>query len=279
MSDVDHLIRTFNRFELKYVLDAAQVDAIRHALLAYMSADDHGSSGGHYLVTSLYYDSPDRRCYWEKEAGVRVRRKLRIRHYEPAEALTEETPVFVEIKQRVDRVTQKRRTVLPYRDALRLCNDRQIPDHAPEDAAVIEEIYAFLWQYNLRPAVIVRYERQAFMGGRFDPGLRVTLDRMLSFQTRPLRLHEITSAWPMLPAHQVIMEIKANERIPHWLTELIAAFNLTATRISKYCRAMEVGGLLLDAACLPAERSEEALSTCPSSFSRLRARMGMGAGM
>jgi hypothetical protein len=54
--------------------------------------------------------------------GIRFRRKLRLRRYETGEILTEETPVFLEIKQRVDRVTQKRRAVLPYREALRLCN-------------------------------------------------------------------------------------------------------------------------------------------------------------
>jgi hypothetical protein len=43
----------------------------------------------------------------------------------------------------------------------------------------------------------------------------------------------------MLPAHQVVMEIKVNERIPYWLTELIAAHGLKMVRVSKYCRSIE----------------------------------------
>jgi hypothetical protein len=36
------------------------------------------------------------------------------------------------------------------------------------------------------------------------------------------------------------MEIKVNERIPYWLTEMLAAHNLNMTRISKYCRSIEL---------------------------------------
>jgi SPX domain protein involved in polyphosphate accumulation len=239
MTYISSTIRKFNRFELKYLITLQQAVKFKSALLAYLIPDERGNNNGRYTLTSLYYDSPDLRCYWEKVDGVKFRRKLRLRHYETDEVFTEETPVFVEIKQRIDRVTQKRRVVLPYIEALRLCNDRQIPNHAPDDKAVIEEIYAFLWQYNLRPVSIVRYERQAFIGTDYDVGLRVTFDTSLSFQSHQLRLHEQPSGLPMLSANLVVMEIKVNERIPYWLTEMVAAHNLQMNRISKYCRSIE----------------------------------------
>ena len=77
------------------------------------------------------------------------------------------------------------------------------------------------------------------MGSEYDIGLRVTFDTDLSYQGHLLQLHEGGSALPMLPPHLVVMEIKVNERIPHWLTELIAVHNLPLTRISKYCRSIE----------------------------------------
>ena len=43
----------------------------------------------------------------------------------------------------------------------------------------------------------------------------------------------------MLPPDRVVMEIKVNERIPYWLTELVAAHNLQMVRMSKYCRSLE----------------------------------------
>ena len=209
--------------------------------------------------------------------GVKFRRKLRIRRYETGEVLTEDTSVFLEIKQRIDRVTQKRRAILPYSEALRLCNDRQIPDYAPNDKAVIEEIYVFLWRYNLRPASNVRYDRQAFIGTDYDIGLRVTFDTSLSFQCHPLHLHEQPSGLPMLPANLVVMEIKVNERIPYWLTEMIAAHNLQLVRISKYCRSIEAAQNMPSAQWrnLTAESSREVLSSSFSVFSTLEQKIGI----
>jgi hypothetical protein len=125
MSNLSHTIRRFNRFELKYLVTLKQAELFKKALRAYLLADEHGNGNGRYTLASLYYDSPDLRCYWEKVDGIRFRRKLRIRRYVSDEPLTGDTPVFVEIKQRLDRVTQKRRVILSYRDAMHLCNDRQ----------------------------------------------------------------------------------------------------------------------------------------------------------
>jgi SPX domain protein involved in polyphosphate accumulation len=239
MNNLSHTIRKFNRFELKYLITLQQAERFKTALRAFLIPDEHGNHSGRYTIASLYYDSPDFRCYREKVDGIKFRRKLRIRRYETGEALTDEGTVFVEIKQRIDRVTQKRRVMLPYREALRLCNDRQIPNHEASDKTVIDEIFVFLWQHNLRPVSIVRYDRQAFIGAEYDIGLRVTFDTTLSFQTQQLHLHEQPSGLLMLPANQVVMEIKVNERIPYWLTELIATHNLQMVRVSKYCRSIE----------------------------------------
>lgn len=244
MSNLSHIIRSFNRFELKYLITLKQAEQFKLALQPYLLVDEHGKSNGRYALTSLYYDSPDFRCYWEKIDGIRYRRKLRIRYYDSGLPLLDSAPVFVEVKQRIDRITQKRRVILPYKEALLLCNERALPEtYAPDDKAVIEEIHTYLWQYNLYPASIIRYERQAFIGGDAEIGLRVTFDDKLSYQTEQLLLHEAPNNVPLLPADQVIMEIKVNERIPYWLTELVAEHNLKLIRVSKYCHSIEVSNL------------------------------------
>ncbi len=268
MNNPGPIIRNFNRFELKYLVTLKQAEQVKSALRLYLVPDEHGRDNGKYSLTSLYFDSPNLRCYHEKVDGIRFRRKLRIRRYETGEMLTDETPVFLEIKQRVDRVTQKRRVVLPYGETLRLCNDRQLPEGAPPDRAILEEMFVFLWQYNLRPVSIVRYDRQAFMGTKYDPGLRVTFDTSLSFQSHPLHLHTTPNSLPVLPISQVIMEIKVNDRIPNWLTELIAAHNLQLIRISKYCRSIEAAERMPHAGWgnAPIERSNEVLATSAGVF-------------
>lgn len=276
MNNLSHTIRKFNRFELKYLLTLPQAEQFKAGLRRYLVPDEHGNNNGRYPLASLYYDSPGLRCYWEKENGIKFRRKLRLRRYETGEVLTEETPIFLEIKQRIDRVTQKRRAVLPYGEALRLCQDRQLPaDYAPEDKKVIEEIFVFLWQYNLRPMSLIRYNRQAFMGTEYDIGLRVTFDTGLSFQTHPLHLHERPSGLPMLAPNLTVMEIKVNERIPSWLTEMIAAHNLQLIRVSKYCRSIEAAQAMPIAPWRHplAESAQDVLASSFSLFSQLRQKI------
>ena len=278
MNNNGSTIHRFNRFELKYLISLQQAAQFKAALQAYLIPDKHGSNNGRYTLSSMYYDSPDLRCYRENEHGLKFRRKLRIRRYETDEVFTDESPVFLEIKQRYDRVTLKRRTIMPYHQALRLCNDRQMPDHRTDDQALVEEVYGFLWQYNLRPASIVRYDRQAFTGTQHDSGMRVTFDTSLSFQAHQLHLHEQSSGWPMLPANSVVLEIKVNERIPLWLTNLIAAHNLQRVGLSKYCRSIEASQRMpaMRRHSLRAESAQDVLASSHSTFSTLEQRMGIG---
>ena len=83
----------------------------------------------------------------------------------------------------------------------------------------------------------------------------MTFDTTLSFQSQQLMLHEEPISLSMFPADTVVMEIKVNERIPYWLTELVAAHNLSLFRISKYCRSIEM------AQTMPNTFSRFALST------------------
>lgn len=236
--NLSHTIRRFNRFELKYLVSLRQAEVFKAALRKYLQADEH--SMGSYGLSSLYYDSPDLRCYWEKVDGIRFRRKLRIRCYEDNTVLTAAAPVFVEIKQRLDRVTQKRRVLMPYDEALALCNRRELPSAvAAEDEAVVSEVYSYLWEYNLHPVSIVRYQRQAFMGAEYDLGLRVTFDTQLGYQVHQLRLQDAATL-PMLSPNRAVMEIKVNERLPYWLADMIAAHNLKTVRVSKYCRSIDL---------------------------------------
>ncbi|MBN1431071.1 MAG: polyphosphate polymerase domain-containing protein [Anaerolineae bacterium] len=241
MLNLSHAIRKFNRFELKYLVPIKRAERFKHDLDAYLVPDEHGDSRGSYSLSSLYYDGPDYRFYWEKVDGIKFRRKLRIRCYAASDPLDEDTLVFVEIKQRVNRVTQKRRVLLPYRAALKLCNDRCAPEVSDsQDEAVIDEIMGMLWQYNLRPASLVNYTRQALVGTDYDVGLRVTFDAALTYRTNQLQLHEDHGSLLLLPPDWMVIEIKVNERIPYWLTELVAVHGLSLVRISKYCRSIEL---------------------------------------
>jgi len=58
--------RSFNRFELKYIIRWNQAEALKSILLEYMTPDLHADTDGAYDISSLYFDSPQLLCYWEK---------------------------------------------------------------------------------------------------------------------------------------------------------------------------------------------------------------------
>ncbi len=47
----------------------------------------------------------------------------------------------------------------------------------------------------------------------------------------------------MIPPRFAILEVKANEKIPYWITEMIASHNIKLIRVSKYCQALESAGI------------------------------------
>jgi len=238
MADV---IKRFNRYELKYVIHASRQRAMAEDLLNFLSPDEHGDRDGTYRVTSLYFDSPDLTFYRSKIEGLRYRRKLRIRIY-PGSDLRKVTTGFAEIKQRMNRTVQKRRIVLPLDDAMALCRGAYDPlDLDAQDADTASEILYMVRAMHLGPRCIVSYRRRAFMGGRYEQGMRVTFDTLLQGRTSSLHVNEVARNYYFLPPDWFVMEVKVNERIPTWMTSLLAKHECTLQRVSKYCSVISSG--------------------------------------
>jgi SPX domain protein involved in polyphosphate accumulation len=234
-------LHSFNRYEIKYLLPSGQLPELRAELSARMDADSHGDNGG-YGVWSVYYDTPDLRFYWEKIEGLKFRRKLRVRHYGDRFAVDDDTEVHVEIKQRVNRVTQKRRVALPYRLARDLCDRRTMIDHPAAQRAFLEEVLELVSLLDLRPVAMTGYQREAYVGRDADTGLRVTMDHRVRGRDRDFPFDADTENRLIVPARMSVIEFKANERVPYWLTDLAARLNMSVVRVSKYCQAVEAFG-------------------------------------
>lgn len=235
-------LHAFNRYEIKYFVDEFKVPELRRELEARMDTDPYSPHGG-YPVTSLYYDTPDLRFYWEKIEGLKFRRKVRLRLYgNPAEC-TDETPVQVEIKQRVDRVTQKRRTAMPYELAQRWLNGREEIDCDDSQRPFVNEVSALIGNLDLRPMVTTGYLREAFVGRDADLGLRVTIDHKVHGRDRDFHFASGAENRFIIPPKLAIVELKANERVPSWVTDLTARLDMSVIRVSKYCQSVEAFGL------------------------------------
>lgn len=243
-------IKYFNRFELKYLLTQEQYEQLLEILPDYLAPDARGDEFGRYTITSLYYDTEDYKAYWDKIEGHKFRRKVRIRVYGNSE-VNPDTLCFVEIKQRIDKTLQKKRVHIPYTFAEGLCGASKIvageADMSETDQKTISEVRYLQSTLRLLPACIVSYDRQAFEGSDYDAGLRITFDTNLKGRTYDLSLLATGHAQNQyfLPPFWYIMEVKVNQRVPYWLTEIIGSCRLTLRRISKYCAALEQSKALL----------------------------------
>lgn len=228
------MIREFNRFELKYVMAVASAWRFKDAIGPYVQADEHAGSGNGYFINSLYLDSADLRCYWEKREGLKFRRKVRLRTYgrEPSAS------GFLEIKQRIDQTVQKRRTPIGVGAALGWLSGAEAAYDGSDP--VCSEVEYLRVQYGLRPALFVGYRREAYVG-RTDPSLRITFDTDLvgkGWSPEDGRALPWGEA-PLLPADHAVVEIKFDNYVPLWVCRLVERSEIVSCRMSKYCRAVE----------------------------------------
>jgi SPX domain protein involved in polyphosphate accumulation len=228
-------IRSFNRYELKYLVDQGRGMAFLADLANYCRADPHSDPERGYPVYSLYWDSAELDFFWEKIDGQKYRRKLRLRRYENDDA------VFVEIKQRIDRTVQKRRVRMDLEKAARVFTAHGVDVEAEYevDDPVGQEALFLSHSLDLRPTMAVLYRRIAWLGN-YDAELRITLDSRVQYDSRALDIRAPfeTGKYALSPERSVL-EIKFNDRVPIWLTKLVAHHELPIVRYSKYCAAID----------------------------------------
>jgi len=231
----------FNRFELKYILPWQEAEKFKQQIIEHTIKDPHTGKSGHYQINSLYYDSCDYKCFWEKVEGLKIRRKVRVRAYAENKNTDD---VFLEIKQRTNRTIQKRRIfcskefILPL-----LCGVKEDSwGETIKKNQVLNEVKFLYHWYHLEPKAVISYQREAFQG-MYNDRLRITFDTNLRY-----RMH--FNLDPTFPAEQdlylihpelVVLEIKFNEKIPIWLTRMIQFCDFQTNRISKYCESISKG--------------------------------------
>ena len=110
----------FKRYELKFLLTHAEYKSLREAILPYMGYDTYGNEEGKYNIVTLYYESDDKKIYFETMNKLRFRQKLRLRIYDQADLSSN---AFIEIKQKFKNVVNKRRTLIPLGEAYKILSE------------------------------------------------------------------------------------------------------------------------------------------------------------
>ena len=109
------------------------------------------------------------------------------------------------------------------------------------DATTASEVAYMVRAQHLRPRAIVSYRRRAYMGGRFESGMRLTFDMQLQGRVHALEVDQTARNRYVAPPDWMIMEVKVNERIPAWMVALLAKHECQQKRVSKYCAVVTSG--------------------------------------
>jgi VTC domain len=215
------------RQEKKFLISLPQFYRHSHNLSQILQLDNH-SEGDGYLIRSLYFDTLEDRDYHEKEEGVELRRKIRLRIYDPNANFAS-----LEMKQKQGAQQKKRSLRLTRRDAKQLIiGDYSVLLKYEEPFAA--ECYSLMNMLCYRPKTVVTYKRKAFVAKAND--IRITFDHHIigtesSFDIFSENLLESSILDPYLG----VLEVKFNGFLFGYIKDMINECNTSEVSVSKYC--------------------------------------------
>jgi hypothetical protein len=224
-------IETFKRYETKYLLDLADWGKLQSRLLQKMEPDAYNQNGRTYLISNIYYDTPDFHLIRTSLQKPVYKEKLRLRAYGVP---SPEDQVFLEIKKKYQGIVNKRRSAIVLSDACQMLASGQLPAVKPyQNRQVLREIAYLLERHPLQPKLYLAYDRLAFFD-RENSALRISFDLNIRSRQTDLHLESGSYGEPLLAPGQGLLEIKAAGNLPFWLVRLLSDCQLRPVSFSKY---------------------------------------------
>lgn len=219
-------MREVLRQEKKFLIDQPRFYRYSRDLARFMISDPNNKGDG-YPIRSLYFDSMEDRDYWEKEDGVELRRKIRLRNYGP------DTPfALLEMKQKEGAMQKKRSVFLPREEAARLTRGDYTPLLSrPEPFA--RECYAVMHTMCYQPRAVVEYRRMAFIAK--ENKIRVTFDHHIVATEASFDIFDSDlQQYPVLDPSLVVLEVKFNGFLLSYIKDMLAECDSSQRSVSKY---------------------------------------------
>jgi hypothetical protein len=234
-----------SRFELKYIIPEETALQIRDYVRSYLELDENGVGKPNYSypVHSLYLDSDDLKLYWATINGEKNRFKLRIRFYNN----NPETPVFFEIKRRMNNCIMKKRGSVR-REAV----PRLLAGHMPEPSFLVskeakhmfavQDFCRLTQEIGAKPKVHIGYYREAYVP-HDDNSARLTMDREVRSEPELTPRLNTKMLRPILVwGKDVVLELKFTNRFPEWFRDLVRVFGLRQCGAAKYVDGVALQG-------------------------------------
>ncbi len=214
------------RQEKKFLISLPEMYEHSGYLEKVMMQDSHNRGDG-YLIRSLYFDTLYERDYMEKEDGVELRRKFRLRSYGPDYSFG-----ILEMKQKQGGMQKKRSLRMSKEDASRLIN-REYDVLLKYEEPFAKECYALLNMYCYVPKAVVEYRRKAFVAK--ENQIRVTFDHHIVGTESCFDIFDRNLLQnPVLGTELVVLEVKYNGFLLSYIKDYIQKINRSETSVSKY---------------------------------------------
>lgn len=218
----------FNRYEHKFFINEVEMMRLISSLSQIMQLDKHCTDEKAYRVRSLYFDSFDDECLFEKQSGQLKRSKVRLRVYGTSDHQISK----LELKSKKGQFISKRSFLLD-RGCAEEVNMGHYRSILELDDPISTLIYAKFIEKNYKPKVIVEYDRLAFLFPISN--VRVTFDMNLSSNINHVDLYSrVRSAIPVIQEKKQIMEVKYDQFLPSHIQKVLSSVNSERSAISKY---------------------------------------------
>ena len=225
-------IKSFKRFEKKFILTAEQYNKLLPILLDYMNLDKHCKVGENYNIYNIYYDTLNNDVIRHSISKPYYKEKLRLRSYNIPNSLDDK--VFLELKKKINGIVNKRRVVMTLGEVYEFLENRKKPifdDY--QNNQVLREIEYYLSKNKVHPNVYIGYSRKALFC-KEDKDFRVTFDNEITARRNDLYLTSGCFGYDILGENKYLMEVKFLGSIPLWFTKILSDLKIYNTHYSKY---------------------------------------------
>ena len=210
----------FRRIEEKYFLNKEQYKKLFYEINNYIEKDNYYKSN----ILNIYFDNNNSELIIRSGDKPIYKDKIRLRSYS-VPSMNDD--VFLEIKNKFNGITSKRRIKMKLNDFYNYINNGK-----SDNSQIMNEIDYLFKYYNLKPAYFVGYDRLSYKG-KDNNGLRITLDTNLRSRNDNLRLEYGDYGELYFNDDTIIMEIKTLNSMPLWLTSALSRLKIYPISFSK----------------------------------------------
>ena len=220
MKEVIIVKESFKREEIKYLLNEEMYNKVMNGLSDYLVKDEYYES----KILNIYYDTPNYDLLIKSIDKPIYKEKVRLRSYKVPSL---KDNVFLEVKKKYKGVVSKRRVVCTLNECYNYYNKKEMIKKSK-----MKELDYLFKHYDLEPKIFIGYDRLSYKL-KDDNEVRITFDTNIRSRTSDLSLEMGDAGNLYFKEKTYIMEIKALDSLPLYVTKLLNENKIYPVSFSK----------------------------------------------